>query len=66
MSIKCFEDKHVDLSLIEEKGKKHYVHIKDFNTFMNDYTLNCERKHLCHYFLQAFRTAGILKCHIKD
>ena len=24
------------------------------------------RKHFCHYFSQAFRTAESLKCHIKD
>ena len=39
---KCFEGKHVDLLLIGEEGKRHYVLIKDFNTFMHDYALNNE------------------------
>ena len=28
---KCFEGKRVDLLLIGEEGKRHYVLIKDFN-----------------------------------
>ena len=31
---KCCEDKHDDLLLREERGKKHCVLIKDLNTFM--------------------------------
>ena len=30
--------KHVDLLLIGDEGKRHYVLIKDFNTFMYDHT----------------------------
>ena len=41
MSKKCFEDKHSDLLLIGGEGKGHYVLIKDFNTFMYNYTLHC-------------------------
>ena len=37
--------KHVDLLQIGEGEKKHYVFIKDFNTFMYDHKLHCERKH---------------------
>ena len=66
VSKKCNEDKHVDLLLIGEGEKKHYVLIKDFNTFMNDYTLNRGRKYFCRYCLQDFRTADILKCYRKD
>ena len=33
---------------------------------MYDYTLNRGRKYSGHCFLQAFRTADVLKCHIKD
>ena len=44
VSQKFCEEKHVDLVLIEEKGKKHYVLIKDFNTFMHYYTLHCKKK----------------------
>ena len=49
-----------------EEGKRNYVLIKDFNTFMHDYTLHCGRKHFCRYCLQAFSTEKTLKCHAKD
>ena len=52
---KSCEDKHV-LLLIEEKGKKHYVLIKDFNTLVYGYKQHCGRKHFC-YCLLTFRTA---------
>ena len=58
---KCCEDKHVDLLLIGEGDKKHYVVIF---LFMYDYTLHCGRKHFC-YCLQAFSIEEILKCHNK-
>ena len=35
---KCCEEQHVDLLLIGEEGKRHYVLIKDFSTFMYDPT----------------------------
>ena len=62
----CCEDKHVDLLLIGEGEKKHYVLIKDFNTFMYDHTLRRERKRFCRYCLQAFSSEEILKSHIKN
>ena len=40
VSKKYCVEKHADLILIEDKGKKHYVLIKDFNTFMYDHTLH--------------------------
>ena len=40
MPKKIFEEKHVDLSLIE-KYKRHYVLINDFNTVIYDHTLHC-------------------------
>ena len=48
--------RHVDLLLVGEEGKRHYVLIKDFNSFMYDHTLNHGRKHFCCYCLQAFST----------
>ena len=54
LSKKCCEDKHIDLSLIGEGEKKHYVLIKNFNTFMYDHTLHSRRKHFCCYCLHAF------------
>ena len=66
MSKQCFEEKHVDLSLTGEEGKRHYILINDFNTFMYDHNLHSGRKHFCYYYLQAFSTEEILKIPIKD
>ena len=63
-SKKCCEEKHVDLLLIGENGKRQYVFIKDFNTLMYDHTLHPRRRPFCRYCLQAFSTKEILKCHI--
>ena len=57
---------NMDLLLKGEEGKRYYVLIKDFNTFMYDRTFHCGRKHFCRYCLQALRAAEKLKCHIKD
>ena len=43
VSKKCCKEKHVDLLLVEEKGKRHYVLIKDFNTFIYNHTLHCRK-----------------------
>ena len=40
---KYCEEKHVDFLLIREEGKRHYVLIKDFNTFMYNHTLHHEK-----------------------
>ena len=37
-----------------------------FNTCMYDHTLNREIKPFCRYYLQAFSTEQILKCHFDD
>ena len=66
VSKNCCEEKHVDLLLRGEKGKIHYVLIKDFDTVMYDHTLHCGRKHFCRYCLQVFNKEDILKCHIKN
>ena len=63
---KCYEEKHADLLLIGKEGKKHYVLIKDFNTFMYDHTSHRGKKHFCLYCLQTFSTEEILNLHIKD
>ena len=52
--------------MIGNGEKKHYVVIKDFNTFTYDHTLHRGRKYFCPYCLLAVRAAGKLKCHIKD
>ena len=68
VSEECCEEKHIDilLILIGEKGKRHYVLIKDFNTSIYDHTLHRGKKHFCRNRLQAFSTEEILKSHIKD
>ena len=38
VSKKSCEEKHVNLSLIGDEGKRHYVLIKDVNTFIYDRT----------------------------
>ena len=54
MSQKCFGEKHAHLLLIEKENKKHYVFIKDFNTFIYNHSLYLGRKHFCRYCLLAF------------
>ena len=51
-----------------KESKGHSVLIKDFDTFIYDHTLFCEKKttHFCCYCLQALSTEEILKFHIKD
>ena len=50
----------------QEKGKRHYVLIRDFNAVMYDHKLHRGRKHFYHYCLQDFSTEKLLKCHAKD
>ena len=64
VSKKCCEEKHVYLLLTGEK--KHYVLVKNFNTFMYDHTSHRGSKHFCRFCLQFFSTKEILKRHIKD
>ena len=40
ISLKCCKEKHADLLLIAERGKRHYVLIKDFNIFMYNHSLH--------------------------
>ena len=66
VSKKCREEKHVDLLLIGEEGKRHYVLIKDYNIFMYNHTVHRGRKHFCCYCLRVFSTEEILERHIRD
>ena len=38
------EEKHVDLLMVGEEGKRHNVISKDFNTVMFNHTLHREKK----------------------
>ena len=58
--------RHVDLLLIREEGKRHFVLIKKFKTLMHDHILHHGRKHFCRYCLKAFSAAEILKNHFNN
>ena len=60
-----FEDQ-MNLLLITEDEKKHYVLIKDFNTFMYNQTKHRNKKHFCMYCLQCFSSERILANHTKN
>ena len=65
ISKEIFEDQ-MNLLLITEDKKKHYVLIKDFNAFMYNQTKHKERKHFCMYCLQCFSSEGILANHVNN
>ena len=50
----------LNLLLITEKDKSHYVFIKDFNRLMFSKTTNKDKKHFCMSCLQNFSTKEIL------
>ena len=56
-------DDYMDLLLITEDNKQHYVYIKDFNRFMYNQSKHRERKHFCKYCLQCFSSEEILIRH---
>ena len=60
-----FKD-HMELLLITEGTKSHYVLIKDFNKLMYNQTKHKERKHFCMYCLQCFSSERILNKHVEN
>ena len=64
LRVKNIFKRHVRLLLIRQEGKRQYVLIKGFNTFIYNHTLHRRRKHFCRYCLQAFSTAEMLKSHV--
>ena len=60
-----FEDQ-MNLLLITEDEKKHYVLIKDFNAFMYNQTKHKNKKHFCMYCLQCFSSERILANHVNN
>ena len=48
------------------KTKKHYVFIKDFNTFMYNRSLHRGKKYFCGYCLETFSTEEIVKSDVND
>ena len=55
VSKKRCEDKHVDLLLIEEKGKRLYTLIKDLNAFMYSHTLYLGKKTFLPLLFTSFQ-----------
>ena len=56
-------DQTLNLLLITEKGKSHYVFIKDFNRLMFSRTKHKDKKHYCMSCLQNFTAEEILSNH---
>ena len=56
----------LNLLLITEKDKSHYVFIKDFNRLMFSRTKHKDKKHYCMSCLQNFTTEEILSNHKKQ
>ena len=59
-------DHMLNLLLITEKGKSHYVFIKDFNRLMLSRTKHKDKKHYCMSCLQNFTAEEILSNHKKQ
>ena len=57
-----FEDS-MDLLLLIDDDKSHYVYIKDFNTFMFHKTKNKNKKWFCKSCLQCFSSENVLIKH---
>jgi len=54
----------LDVLLLMDGDKQHYVGIKDFNRFMYNQTKHRNRKQFCRYCLQCFSKEEILVKHI--
>ena len=65
ISKEMFEDQ-MNLLLITEDKKKHYIPIKDFDKFMYNQSRHKERKHFCMYCLQCFSSESILEKHTNN
>ena len=56
----------MDLLLIFEENKSHYVYIKDFNRLMFNKAKNKNKKYFCRYCLQCFTSKNVLTEHKED
>ena len=59
-------EESMDLLLLIEDDKSHYVYIKDFNTFMFHKTKNKNKKWFCKSCLQFFNSKNVLIKHKED
>ena len=53
----------INLLLVTDEKKSHYVHIKDFNRFMFHKTKNKNKKYFCKSCLQCFSSKNVLTEH---
>ena len=53
-------ENHMDLLLIANQNKSHYVYIKDFNRFMRNKTKCRTKKHFSRYCLQCCISERVL------
>ena len=56
----------IDLLLLIDDDKSHYVYIEDFNTFMSHKTKDKNKKWFCESFLQCFSSENVLIKHKED
>ena len=56
----------LNLLLITDGEKKHYVPIEDFNSLMYNKTKHGDRKHFCMHCLQCFSAEEVLSKHKLD
>ena len=56
----------IDLLLLIDGDKSHYVYIKDFNTFMFHKTKNKNKKWFCKSCFQCFISENVLTKHKED
>ena len=77
MNVFCYENKlvfpihvsnqkfenSIDLQLVIDDAKSHYVYIKDFNRFMFHKMKNKNKKHFCKSCLQCFSSKNVLTKH---
>ena len=53
----------IDLLLVIDENKSHYVHIKDFDRFMFHKTKNKNKRYFCKSCLQGFSNKNVLTDH---
>ena len=56
----------MDLLLISDKSKSHYVYIKNFDRFMFNKTKHKSKKNFCKNCLQCFSSKKVLTEHKED
>ena len=56
----------MDLLLLTDENKSHYVYIKDFDRFMLHKTKNKNKKYFCKSCLQCFSSKKVSTKHKED